>query len=70
MLQYTAHTHLTNITKGTCTTLCVYDEQGNLISFVAPFGKGRYVASTVTDADFENWVKILSLNKTVPPEDI
>lgn len=63
MLKYIAHTDLKDVKQGDCSSICIYDKTGKLISFVAPFGSGRYIASTITDKDFENWVKILSLDK-------
>lgn len=63
MLNYIAHTDLKDVKRGECSSICVYDNDGNLVAFVAPFGKTRYIASTITDKDFDNWVKILSLDK-------
>lgn len=63
MLKYIAHTDLKEITDGQCNSICIYDENDRLVAFVAPFGKTRYIASTITDKDFDNWVQILSLDK-------
>lgn len=63
MLTYTAQTNLHDSCKGTCTRICVYDESGTLIAFVAPMGEQRYIAATKMDEDFDKWVKILSLDK-------
>lgn len=69
MLTYIANTDLKEFTKGTCRTICVYDDAGNLVAFVAPLGNNSYVASTITDKDFDNWVKILGLD-AYSPDDI
>ena len=63
MLKYIAHTDLKEVKQGECSSICIYDDSGALVAFVAPFGKTRYIASTITDKDFENWVRILSLDK-------
>jgi hemolysin-activating ACP:hemolysin acyltransferase len=63
MLKYIAHTDLKDIQQGECSSICIYDETGKLVAFVAPFGNSRYIASTITDKDFDNWVKILRLDK-------
>lgn len=63
MLKYIAHTDLKEVKQDKCSSICIYDESGKLVAFVAPFGSNRYIASTITDKDFDNWVKILSLDK-------
>ena len=63
MLKYITHTDLKDVKQGECSSICIYDDSGDLVAFVAPFGKARYIASTITDKDFNNWVKILSLDK-------